>query len=86
VQVRAVQLMKTFAMITDPPNRCANNRQQRAAACVVTRPQAAWQTERLFAIRELLTSDAPACEAFVQHLDRQDLRMRFASLISSRAA
>lgn len=33
-----------------------------------------------FVVRELRLSDAPACEAFSRGLDRQDVRMRFASL------
>lgn len=33
-----------------------------------------------FTISELRTSDAHACNVFSHHLDRQDIRMRFASL------
>jgi GNAT superfamily N-acetyltransferase len=33
-----------------------------------------------FTIRELRAADAQACDVFFRHLDREDIRMRFASL------
>lgn len=36
-----------------------------------------------FAVRELLTSDAQACNVFLDHLDPQDVKLRFGSLHST---
>jgi len=58
----------------------ADPRSTEVVACTTINSLAGRPLQSHFTIRELLSSDAQACKVFIHHLDRQDIRMRFASL------
>ena len=66
-------------MPTDVPSVCGDDRNPRPTADVIAPARRATQADLRLTIRELRISDTRACTVFIQHLERQDLRMRFAS-------